>query len=278
MTTSKKKLPTRRVGGRSNPILSDAECKEIASAFDGSSASIDALWEQWKRLKPGLKRHNVGQAARRGGYQTAKPARRWITSDDRFLRDNWHLMPPESLAEVLGRSLHAVLARRQKLGIRRSATDEFTPRGLQKLTGINSQRWHSFIEAGLLASRNRPRRKAARPITFITVASLHGLLKAHPEIYDYRSAPENVRALLQLDNLPDPPARKWVRCMAERPRIMKSKVWHKASEQSTTRYVHAKPSCRDLGGTAFWAPIYARPQCPRCGCQVSSFATSWSSV
>ena len=282
MASRNKNSSHERGGHRRKPAFSDEECKEIAREFDGSTSCFDALWEKWKPLKPGLKRHGIGQAARRGGYEPAKPIRRWLARDDQLLRLHWHSMPIAELAKLLRRSLSSLQARRRTLRLGRASSGEFTPRGLQALTGISSQRWQRLIADGLLLGRIRPSREKVKPVapaatrkavTFVSVASLHALLRAHPEIYDYRAAPAPVRSKLDLDKLPDPPAWTRVCCTAQRTWPQKSRIEGKGA-RTTDGPLQRKPSCREIGGTVFTARTYSHPRCPRCGCQVRSLAVS----
>jgi hypothetical protein len=294
MASKKKNPSTARAGNRHKPIFSDDECKEIAAAFDGSTSCIDALWEKWKPLKPGLKRHNIGQAARRGGYEARKPIRRWLPHDDKVLSENRHTMPAADLAKLLDRSLSSLTARHRKLRLGRALSDEFTPRGLEALTAVSSQRWQRLIADGLLLGRHRPSREQAKPaakstkrkpaakstkrkpVTFISVANLHALLLAHPEVYNYRAAPPDVRLKLGLDALPDPPEWTQVRCTARRSWSRKSRIEGKGA-RTTDEPSQRKPSCREIGGTTFMARTYSYPRCPRCGCQVPSLGIASSS-
>jgi len=177
----------RRSGRGRQPLISDAECLEIAQAFDGTTACIDALLEAWKACRPSVKRHTIIQAARRGGYKTAKQRKDWTPAEDQFVRDNWHKLSGDEVATALGRSFNSVNLRRKRLGIGRYEGDEFTIRDLEELTRLDHRQWHEFIERGWLRARARARRNGATPFNYVSLGALRSLLESHPEIYDYQT-------------------------------------------------------------------------------------------
>jgi len=107
---------------------------------------------------------------------------------------------------------------------------------------------------------------------------LRSLLESHPEIYDYRHAPKLARVSLELDKLPGPPNWKRVICRSTaweeqiKPTPTGRRVTHGCAELKDVLHTFKQRSCEQEGGTAFWAPIYALPPCPRCGCQVSRYS------
>jgi hypothetical protein len=137
---------------------------------------------------------------------------------------------------------------------------------------------HRYIARGWLPARRRPRRRGARPITYVSIDALHALLRQHPDIYDYLGSPERTRAVLQLDALPAPPRWKRVVC--------RSDAWQPAVRQVPAHMAlaHGAPApsellprlrqrcCAAIGGTPFWSRLYSLPMCPRCGCQVSRYS------
>ena len=241
------------------PLLSLAQCRQIAAEFDGTTATIDRLLSVWREVVPGLQRHNIASAARRGGYVSHKPRKPWTAAEDQFLRDHWHRLSGDEIAQQMGRTFTAVNLRRKRLGIARYDGEELTVRDLEALTRLDHRQWHDMIEKGWLQVRQRRRRQGAAPITYVSVPALHDLLQAHPEVLDYRNAPKRIRARLQLDSLPDPPKWKRVTCSSD--------AWQ--SSERATRH----PSCAGVGGTLFWSPLYSLPRCPRCGCQVSRYSS-----
>jgi hypothetical protein len=52
-------------GGR-QPLLTMAQCRQIAGEFDGSTDTIDRLLARWRDVVPTLQRHHIVTAARRG--------------------------------------------------------------------------------------------------------------------------------------------------------------------------------------------------------------------
>jgi len=237
--------PATKRPGRT-PLLSDAECREIAAEFDGTTPTVDALLVRWQLRYPGLRRHNVIQAARRGGYTPAASRRRWTASEDDFLRTHWQRLCSDEIAATLGRSVHSVGLRRRRLQFGRYEGDAVTLSALEKLTGLGPRQWQEVIDKGWLEARRNACGPGAAPLVSLSVPRLLALLRRHPEVYAYRDAPADVRRALQLDTLPDPPGWKQVIC-------------------------RAPPACAAAGGSAFWAPLYALPTCPRCGVPVSRY-------
>lgn len=260
------------------PLLSQEQCQQIASEFDGTTKTIDRLLSIWRQVVPGLKRHNLATAARRGGYSTTKERKAWSDDEDQFLRENWHRLSGDEIAKQLGRTFTSVNLRHKRLGIGRYEGHELTIRDLEELTRIDHRQWHDFIERGWLKARKRQRRCGATPITYVAITALHALLRKHPEIYDYRGAPKRTRALLELDGLPDAPAWKRVVCNSDswqsgvRQMPVGRIVTHGAPAMAERVQRFRLGSCATSGGTSFWSPIYSMPMCPRCGCQVSRYS------
>ena len=69
------------------PMLSLEQCKQIAAAFDGTTDQIDELLATWSMLRPGLGRHNIVQAAKRGGYETSKQRKSWTRAGRQVHRE-----------------------------------------------------------------------------------------------------------------------------------------------------------------------------------------------
>ena len=87
---SKSSKPMSGISSQGRQTLLDLdECRQIAAAFDGTTSCIDALLATWSTIKPGLKRHHITNAARRGGYQTTKDRKAWTPEEDKFLEDHW---------------------------------------------------------------------------------------------------------------------------------------------------------------------------------------------
>jgi len=83
---------------------------------------------RWQLRYPGLRRHNVIQAARRGGYIPAAARRRWTASEDDFLRTHWQRLSRAEIAATLGRSVPSVGLRGRRLQLGRHKGDARTPR------------------------------------------------------------------------------------------------------------------------------------------------------
>lgn len=277
---SKTKFPSprkpRQVEGRS--LLSIDECRQIAGEFDGTTERVDALLKKWSAIKPGVKRHTIIRAAKRGGYQTTKERKAWTPEEDRFLRENWHHMSADEIAAALGRRFNSVNLRRKRIGVGRYEGEDLTIRDLEELTRIDHRQWHDFVTRGWLRTRQRGRRKGAAPITYVSLNALRSLLTDHPEIYDYRRAPKATIVALELDRLPDPPAWKRVVCRSSswreqiKPTPTGRAITHGAATMEMRLHSFRHRSCEEEGGTSFWASLYASPSCPRCGCQVSRYS------
>lgn len=260
-------------------IYSQLDCQQIAAVYDGSKAALDELLNKWRRLRKGVTRRNLAAAARRGGYRPGRARKAWgDPQEDLFLWDNWHRMSGDEIAAALGRSFHSVNLRRKRLGIGRYDGDELTVRDLESLTAIDHRQWQEFIARGWLRARTRGRRNDATPITYVSIDAVHQLLKAHPEVYEYRAAPRAAAAALELGRLPDPPAWKRVVCRSDswqeqlKATPLGRAVTHGAAAMVTRRHRFRLQSCASEGGTRFWTRLYQLPQCPRCGCQVSRYS------
>jgi hypothetical protein len=266
----------RQVKGRS--LLSIDECRQIAGEFDGTTERIDALLKKWSAIKPGVKRHTIIRAAKRGGYQTTKDRKDWTPEEDRFLRDNWHRMSADDIGAALGRSFNSVNLRRKRIGIGRYTGEDLTIRDLEELTRIDHRQWHDFIARGWLRVHQRGRRRDAAPITYVGPNAIRGLLTDHPETYDYRHAPKSTVVALELNSVPDPPKWKRVVCRSSswreqiKPTPTGRTVTHGTAPMEMRLHTFRHRSCEEEGGTSFWAPLYATPSCPRCGCQVSRYS------
>ena len=137
------------------PLLSMPQCQQIAAEFDGTTKTIDRLLDKWRRVIPGLKRHNIATAARRGGYATSKERKAWTDAEDQFLRDNWHRLSGDEIARQLGRTFTSVNLRHKRLGIGRYNGQELTIRVLEDLTKLDHRPWHDFTARGWLKARKR---------------------------------------------------------------------------------------------------------------------------
>lgn len=257
----------RRRGGGEAPRIADATALKY---FDSLPA-----------------RHAFGLRSRRqrdlrvaeppGRYVMPNARKVWTHEHDEFLRNEWHLLPAEEIAHRLGRSVAAVNRRRCNLGIRRYDGDELTLRALQRATGLAGRTWQEAIERGWLQVRLRLRRAGAKPVGCVTVDGVRSLLKRHPEVLNYRRLRPAVRIRLELDSLPEPPRYKRVLCTAANavnaaPAGASADPGHGDWPLVPAVDQIVMPSCAQIGGTAFWAPIYSAPTCPRCGAGVSGFS------
>jgi hypothetical protein len=254
---------------------------------DRGPATVDAKTAVLKGRRRLLRDYSIGRWPRRcrelraaepqSRYGSTSSDRPWTTAEDDFLRNEWHLLPVEEIARRLGRDTAAVNARRRRLGIRRYDDDELTLRALQRLTGLEKRQWRELIDRGWLPARVRVRRAGAQPVVCVTVDDVRSLLKRHPEVLDYRQANRVARFRLELDSLPVPPRYKRLRCtsaisIALGPPAPKAVVAATEGQALQTPDRDWMPSCAEIGGTAFWAPVYASPTCPRCGAAMTAFS------
>jgi hypothetical protein len=225
------------------------ECRLIAAAYDGTPQSIDRLMAQWGPQKIGLERRHVTRAAARGGYQPTTRRRPWSREDNAWLLQSWSSLSDEEIAATLQRPLGAIQQqyRRLRSAPINQAEQMFSLGALRELTGVDPRDWRDFIQRGWLAAQQRPQGQQARGRTYVSAEAVLALLQAHPEVLDYQQASHEARQALCLAQLPAPPRLKHVIC-------------------------RSKP-CRQQGGTAFWAPVYAAPHCPRCGRLTSRLST-----
>ncbi len=258
-------------------LFSASECKAIAARYDGRPETIDALVREYAARK--VKRHNIINAARRGGYKTQRVRKNWRREEDDWIRQNWHKRSPQEVAKHLGRSVLSVTLRKKRLNIGRYDGPDLTIHDLESLLRLDHRYWHEFIAKGWLKAWHRKRQGKVSPITRVSVESLHAFLRDHPDAVDYRQAGAYARGILQLAKLPDPPRYKQVRCdsasftdmVKPTPNGLTMHAEHVRLTETAHRYT--LKSCADAGGFRFFAPIYeTSPNCPRCGCIVSRFA------
>ncbi|TXG79094.1 MAG: hypothetical protein E6R14_11715 [Thermomicrobiales bacterium] len=258
-------------------LFTEDECRAIAAQYDGTSATIDALLLE--HAERGAKRFHVINAARRGGYRTARVRKDWSPAEDAWLQDNWHKCSPEEVARHLGRTVTSVVIRKKRIGVARYDGPDYTIRELEALLKIDHRQWHEFIDRGWLRVWQRKRQGKVSPITRVSVESLLAFLRDHPEIVDFRHAGQYAIGVFELASLPDPPAYKQVCCESRRfsdgLRLTPHGMAAHADDVRLVERNHrfSMPSCADLGGYRFLAPLYdASPRCPRCGCIASRYA------
>lgn len=247
---------------------------DIVRRYDGTTETINALCAQY-----GMKRHNVTRIAKEGGYISTKVRGTWTEADDEFLRENWHKLSPEKVAEKLGRTVTSCVLRKKRIGIGRYDGPDLNILDVEKITKIDHRLWHDFIERGWLKVWRRERSKGATPFTFVAVDDLKRFLIEHPEVFDYGTSKGYAHALIEADSLPTPPRYKLVTCQStawtdgKRLNICGPKVNHGEIELTEIEHRYSMASCAASGGVDFWVPTYeVSPHCPRCGCKVSRFS------
>lgn len=257
----------------SRAILTPYQVREISKLYDGESETIDRLVNRFS-----LSRHLVIRAAKQGGFKTNKKRVCWTPQMDATLAEHYGRMPIDDLASMLGCTVVALILRRKRTGANSTRdVEDLTVRDLEVLTRIDHRFWQRFMADGWLQHWESPRR-GTQPIRFVSVDALHKLLRAHPEVFDYRAVSTHVRGVLELDRLPDPPKFMRLTCKSDawRDRFVNQRGRDCDGNAPTfMRMVgHTMQSCKAEGGVDFWAPIYTvGPTCPRCGCQVSRFST-----
>lgn len=85
--------PARR---RNSATFSDEDCRRIAADYDGTTQSVNGLLAQWSRSHPGLKRHMIIRAAKRGEYRPKRTRKDWCDEEDSYLAENWHRLSAEA--------------------------------------------------------------------------------------------------------------------------------------------------------------------------------------
>lgn len=256
-------------------IVTSEAREEIARLYDGRSETIDVLV-----ARHGLARHNVIRIAKDAGYVSDKNRKAWTDAEDAFIRDNWHWMSAEEVAQQLDRSVTSVTLRKKRIGIGRYSDDSaLTIRDIEEATRLDHRQLHDFIERGWLKARQKARCNGAAPVTRIAVTELKRFLTDHPEAIDYANTKGYLRGLIEADTLPPAPRYKLVTCRSAawtsgtRSTPIGPKVNHGDAQLAELPHEFSMKSCEDSGGTDFWVPTYeGNSNCPRCGCKVSRYS------
>lgn len=257
---------------RSRAALSPAAIRELATDYGRNAAPLEALVRRLRGKRPA-----AAPAATQSDDSRVHLRRRWTKAEDEFLRAAWGRQLATEIAGRLGRTLTAVQLRKKRLGISTRDFEDLTIRDIETLTKIDHRQLHRFIEWGWLRAWQQPRTNAS-PVTRVSVASFLGLLRTHPEVYDVSKASRYVRGVLELFRLPPPPKFKRVVC--------RSRSWtdgnrptpagpnhHAEARLRLVTHRYSMPSCGEIGGTPFYAPLYeASPICPRCGCITTRYS------
>lgn len=262
----------------SRPVLTPEQVAEIGRVYDGRSETIDALVRKF-----GCRRHNITSTARRLGA-TKTTRRAWLTTEDRYLRENWARVPVAEMAQKLGRTVQSLTNRKKRLGLSTwSVADEigYSVRELEQLTSIDHRYWVEMMEAGELRHVVLQTFDAESVTRVTRIQDLHRFLRRHPEWFDYRGAPVYTRLALELDRLPDPPRFKQVTCRSRNQelrltrQVVGRKVHH--GDIQLEDRIHAPTSMASCADKpfSFWVPTYeSSPTCPRCGCKVTRVSES----
>lgn len=255
------------------PMFTAAECLAIASEYDGMTETIDELVRKYK-----VKRHNIAFAARRGGYKTKRSKIEWTPERDAYLVEQWGKIPPAQVYAYLGCSPASVFNRLKRIGHSTRDNPDFTVYDVEHLTKIDHRQWRGWIERGWLKAYQEYGCNGETWSRRIKLEWLHAFFREHPEAFNYRAADKYARGVLELSKLPDPPAFMRITCRSdawrdgERLTPFGSKYHHGELVLKKMQHHFSLNSCAKDGGTEFWAPLYATPSCPRCGCKASRFS------
>lgn len=256
-------------------IYTPEQVAEIARRYDGKSGTIEQLLKEF-----GGRRHNIHKAAQRGGF---KPRQRteWTPEKDAYLREHWGKVPPAEIYAHLGvpEGTTAVFNRLKRIGHSTRHNEDLTIYDIEHLTKIDHRIWRRFIDDGWLRSYDEYGRDGKVWSRRVKIEWIVKFLRDHPEAFDYRNADKYVRAVLELDKLPDPPKFMLVTCRSDNWQdgvrvtpIGGCRVHHGEVALAEREHVFSHESCAAIGGTDLWAPLYETPNCPRCGCKVSRFS------
>lgn len=258
-------------------IFTDKECRAIARVYDGTTETLNALLKRYRSKQ--VRRHNIYHAARRGGYKPAKERIVWTPENDQYLRDHWGKLPPQEIYATLKCSPSSVFNRLKRIGHSTRDNTDFTVYDIEHLTKLDHRLLRRFIDEGWLKAYNEYGRNGEVWSRRVRLAALHEFLRAHPEAFDYRAVPRDVKAALELHRLPAPPQFKRLTCRSDnwqdgvKATPTGFHVHHGEVQLRQAFHRHHLKSCASLGGTDTWAPIYAvSTNCPRCGCLLSRFS------
>lgn len=259
----------------SAPILTAAVIADIALVYDGSSETIAALMAKHK-----LARHNVHRAARLGGFKSRRKRIKWTPEKDQYLVDNWGKLPPAEIYAHLGCEDQptAVPNRLKRIGHSTRNNEDLTIYDIEHLTKIDHRLWRRFIDDGWLKSYEEFGRDGQVWSRRIKLEWIGRFLREHPEVFNYAAADKYSVAVLELVKLPPAPRFMLVTCRADnwqdgtKPTPTGSRIHHGEIELADREHSYSLESCAAIGGTDVWAPLYATPSCPRCGCKMSRFS------
>lgn len=253
-------------------ILSEEQVAEVARRYDGKTTTIDDLVREFQ-----CARHNIYSAAKRSGCKTRK-RRTWTHADDEYLHANYGRLSVDEICAALDCSPLSIQNRKKRLGISTRNFEDLTVRDLEELTRIDHRLWQRFMEDGWLKYWEQPRQNAS-PAQRVSVDNLKAFFTAHPEVFDYRGAGSQVRGVLELNDLPDPPAFKRITCRSDMFADRTVEQCHPgpygrgSRDVKSVDYTFSLESCSAIGGVDVWVPIYENGTCcPRCGCKISRFS------
>ena len=258
----------------SRTLLSADQIASIAARYNGTTEAIDALVKEF-----GVKRHNITNAARIGGYKTKRVRIEWTEEKDQYLRDNWGKVQPAEIYSHLGCNESAVFNRLKRIGHSTRNNEDLTIYDIEHLTKLDHRIWKRFIDDGWLSSYPEYGRNGEIWSRRVKVEWVGAFMRAHPEVINYRSLDKYAIAVLELAKLPEPPGYMLLTCRSDswkdgvKPTPAGRKVHHGEVELVDREHNYSLDSCAAIGGTDVWAPLYQNStNCPRCGCMLSRFS------
>lgn len=260
-------------------LLSAADCRAIAAAYDGKTETLDDLLKRFARQLKGVKwkRHLMLSVAKRGGYKP-RPKVEWTPEKDAYLVEHWGKVPPAEIYAHLKCSPSSVFNRLRRIGHSTRDNPDLTLFDLEHLTKLDHRQWRTWIERRWLKAYEEYGRDGGTWSRRVKLEWLHAFFREHPEVFNYRAADRYVRGVLELDKLPDPPNFMRITCRSdswqdrERLTPVGKKIHHGEIELVELQHHFELKSCAAEGGTDFWAPLYQTPSCPRCGCKCTRFS------
>lgn len=258
----------------SAPLLDAKQIASIAARYDGTSETIDALVKEF-----GVRRHNITNAARIGGYKSKRVRIKWTEEKDQYLRDNWGKIQPTQIYAHLECNASAVFNRLKRIGHSTRDNEDLTIYDIEHLTKLDHRIWKRFIDDGWLRSYPEFGRNGEIWSRRVKVEWIGAFMRAHPEAINYRNLDTYTTTALELAKLPDPPKYMLLTCRSDswkdgvRPTPIGQKIHHGEVELADKEHNYSLESCAAIGGTDVWAPLYQNStSCPRCGCMVSRFS------
>lgn len=278
-------------------LTADQE-ERLRREYDGAPATITRLQNEFR-----VPRWRIRNTARKLGLVKRRRPH-WKPEEEAFFMDHYGEMSLEQMSRKLGRTPTALKLHAKRRGVNRTYNaGHFSVNLLAKILEIDA---HKVIRQWFPLGLKRHRCPMDRVVYHIKVEEFLAFLRAWPEAYDYRNAPEEARLALELDSLPAPPMEKLVVCRgrlrydrasAERERLCGEFDALRARNGLTNAQIFRKLAW-EWGVTAscisenirrrnrrfvscaqkpaeFWVPLYEdQPRCPVCGRNVGMYGVA----